>query len=89
MKILKHGKNYSNNKIITCGLCHCKFEYTDEDVKLQGYETYTFTTYPPIIEYYIDCPECKSKVYVSTTYPDIKQLIQNVEDQFNEYRNLS
>lgn len=45
MKIEKHGDTYETT---TCKLCHCKFSYTKNDIRLE-YKEY---------KEYVECPEC-------------------------------
>lgn len=64
MKILKHGNRFARNKIITCSVCDCKFEYDEDDIiKDKGL---CFETFPPTLKTYVKCPECGSEIFLST-----------------------
>lgn len=60
MKILKHGKKFNKEKIVTCALCGCEFQYDDDDINT----SVALTVFPPIFEKsnYIKCPECNADI---------------------------
>ena len=62
MKILKHGKKFNKNKIQTCGLCGCEFEYDESDVIVN--RDFCLTVNPPLYKTYIICPECSSEIFL-------------------------
>lgn len=67
MKIIEHGKYYANNNIVTCGMCNCKFEFSENDkgTELISISDSIKTTLPYKYKYstYVKCPECKTKIY--------------------------
>lgn len=68
MKILKHGKKFNKEKIVTCDLCGCKFEYDDNDIILdKSYTTINFSMFPPTRKTYIKCPECNADILLGIT----------------------
>ena len=52
MKILKHGKKFNKEKIVTCDLCGCKFEYDNNDTETE--KSFCFMTYPPTYKTYVN-----------------------------------
>ena len=68
MKILKHGKKINKEKIVTCGLCGCKFEYDDDDIiSDKSYTAINFSMFPPTRKTYIKCPECNANILLGIT----------------------
>lgn len=68
MEILKHGKKFDKNRIVTCEKCKCKFEYDNSDSIIE--KGFTFTTNIPVWGTYIRCPECKMKMLVNFRFLD-------------------
>ena len=68
MKILKHGKEFDKNRIVTCEKCKCKFEYDDSDVLVE--KGFTFTTNIALSGNYVKCPECHTKMLVEIKFFD-------------------
>ena len=65
IKILKHGNKNGEPLKAEC-LCGCEFEYETSDILKDT--TLMFTTYPGQIRTYIMCPECYSRINLSTRY---------------------
>ena len=68
MRILKHGKKFDKNRIVTCEKCMCKFEYDKNDTVIE--KGYLFTTNTLICRTYIKCPECNTKMLVGVKSDD-------------------
>lgn len=68
MKILKYGKKFDKNRIVTCEKCKCKFEYDNSDVVIE--KGFTYTTNIQISESYVKCPECNMKMLVDIKFFD-------------------
>lgn len=64
MKILKHGKKFNKEKIVTCDLCGCKFEYDNNDTETE--KSFCFTSFPPQYKTYVKCPECDKEICLGT-----------------------
>lgn len=66
MKIIKHGSKYSENKIATCSLCGCEFEYDDNDIGID--KSFNSMTFPLLSTYktYVKCPECDKEICLDT-----------------------
>ena len=68
MKILKHGKEFDKNRIVTCEKCKCKFEYDNSDSIIE--KGFIFTTNIPVSENFVECPECHTKMLVNINFLD-------------------
>lgn len=62
MRIIKHG---NINNIMICTNCQCEFEYDDNDIKIELSE---YITNSQICDRYVICPECGSKIYISSLH---------------------
>ena len=64
INIIKHGKEYKaptppTYYSCTCRYCGCEFEFSDRDTDW----TYQKTTSYGRPAFYIDCPECNTRLY--------------------------
>lgn len=66
MRIIEHGNTYELGEIV-CEVCHCKFAYNKNDIKIQHikeWDTYDRDEYDMNI---IQCPECKNTLTLEGT----------------------
>lgn len=75
MKILKHGKKFNKEKIVTCDLCGCKFEYDNNDTETE--KSFCFMTYPPTYKTYVKCPECNADILLGITNQEVFLVKEN------------
>ena len=67
-EIIKHGKFYKKNMVITCPLCQCEFSYELDDIYKEKNTTLTI----PTEQYFVFCPECNAEINIGqliTTIP--------------------
>lgn len=68
MKILKHGKKFNENSIVTCEKCECEFEYNVSDFLVE--KGFDFMTNSLAYQTYVKCPECNTKRLVGIRFVD-------------------
>jgi hypothetical protein len=70
MEVLEHGWIYNEkHSIIECE-CGCKYEYNKEDVKEKPQMFFDWDLkWQYCLTYYIECPECEGKNWLSETKP--------------------
>lgn len=87
IEVLNHGSNYNER---VCPNCDCRFKYDDSDIQNieteQSYEDFYIEDSMRVVkkksivkflDYYIECPECKSSVFIKRTTKDGRLICIN------------